>query len=53
MPEPRPCGAHEALVFGPSLKEIARALNVSAGAVRRDWRRAQPWLYREFSRSAL
>jgi DNA-directed RNA polymerase specialized sigma24 family protein len=38
---------------GPSLKEIARALKVSAGTVRRDWRRAQPWLYREFSRSAL
>lgn len=35
---------------GLSLKEIAHVLNVSVGTVRRDWRLAQAWLYRELSR---
>ena len=34
---------------GLSLEEIAEALQVSVGTVRRDWSLAQAWLYRELS----
>ena len=34
---------------GLSLEEAAEALQVSVGTVRRDWRLAQVWLYRELS----
>ena len=34
---------------GLSLEEVAEALQVSVGTVRRDWSLAQAWLYRELS----
>ena len=36
---------------GLSLEETAEALDVSAGTVRRDWRLARAWLFRELSRA--
>ncbi|MFN0103743.1 MAG: sigma-70 family RNA polymerase sigma factor [Bryobacteraceae bacterium] len=35
---------------GLSLEETAEALHVSVGTVRRDWRLARAWLFRELSR---
>ena len=35
---------------GLSLEEIAEALNVSVGTVRRDWSLARAWLYRELGK---
>lgn len=36
---------------GLSLEETAEALDVSVGTVRRDWRLARAWLFRELSRA--
>ena len=36
---------------GLSLEETAEALKVSVGTVRRDWRLARAWLFRELSRT--
>ena len=36
---------------GLSLEETAEALEVSVGTVRRDWRLARAWLFRELSRT--
>lgn len=36
---------------GLSLEEMAEALQVSVGTVRRDWSLARAWLYRELSRA--
>jgi RNA polymerase sigma factor (TIGR02999 family) len=36
---------------GLSLEETAEALEVSVGTVRRDWRLARAWLFRELSRA--
>ena len=38
---------------GLSLEEVAEALQVSVGTVRRDWSLAQAWLYRELSGGRL
>ena len=37
---------------GLSIEEIAEALHVSPGTVRRDWSLARAWLYRELSKEA-
>ena len=37
---------------GLSLEETAEALKVSVGTVRRDWRLARAWLFRELSRAS-
>jgi RNA polymerase sigma-70 factor, ECF subfamily len=37
---------------GLSLEEVAHLLDVSVATVRRDWRIAQAWLYRELDRTA-
>jgi len=38
---------------GLSLEETAEALGVSLSTVRRDWSRAEAWLYRELSKTVI
>src|SRR5262245_14846415 len=48
--DPRQSQVVELRFFGGlSLEEVAEALQVSVGTVRRDWSLAQAWLYRELS----
>ena len=48
--DPRQSQVVELRFFGGlSLEEVAEALKVSVGTVRRDWSLAQMWLYRELS----
>jgi RNA polymerase sigma factor (TIGR02999 family) len=52
--DPRQSQVVELRFFGGlSLEEVAEALQVSVGTVRRDWSLAQAWLYRELNRASL
>jgi len=49
--DPRQARVIELRYFaGLSLEEMAEALNVSVGTVRRDWSLAEAWLFRELKR---
>jgi RNA polymerase sigma factor (TIGR02999 family) len=51
--DPRQSQVVELRFFGGlSLEEVAEALHVSVGTVRRDWSLAQAWLYRELNRAS-
>jgi len=38
---------------GLSIEETAIAIGISAATVKRDWKAAKAWLYRQLSRSAV